>query len=325
MKSRVHRSLFVILLAGVTAGVFVRETCDPSVYQLSSSCQQTAALPAAKAPAPSPKDIAGPHLHWAADEIDHVLDEHLQQIHDVFADAKKHTRHFADRALSLSSKWRLVADKVPFTRGGRHEAFLRSQFEEHIFKPDDLKDVVEQVIASYMAHIRSIESQMLVKVRADIADFPETYFAANFDESEFREQYDQALMQALRAAKHDLQADIGTLIVTEMAGTVLADVALKLGVSAGILGTAAASSWTTFGVGVVVGLIIDQIVSWVWDWYADPKGRLVTELNNKLDSIRRLIVDGSGDVPGLRSRLSAFANERARLRETAVLAILQAN
>jgi hypothetical protein len=100
-------------------------------------------------------------------------------------------------------------------------------------------------------------------------------------------------------------------------------VAVRLGVSAGILGTGAASGWATLGIGVVVGLIVDQIVSWVWDWWADPRGNLAAELDKKLDEINRLIVDGSADVQGLRDRLKQFARERAAARRIAVLSLLQ--
>ncbi|MGH7134682.1 MAG: sulfatase-like hydrolase/transferase, partial [Pirellulales bacterium] len=70
---------------------------------------------------------------------------------------------------------------------------------------------------------------------------------------------------------------------------------------------------------------VDQIVSWIWDWYADPIGSLATQLNAKLDGIQRLIVDGSDDVQGLRSRLKVYAEERARVRASAVLAVLRVN
>lgn len=323
MKSRMTLSLLVVAMAGVTAGMFIREAIVPASLPTAAPVEQTTEPASTKPAAPTPQEIAGPHLRWAADEAESILDEHLQEISDFFAEAKRHSPHFAERALGWGSKWRMVADHVPFTRGGRHEAFLRKQFEDHLFRPDELKRAVEQAVAGYLAHIRSIESQMLVRVRTDVADFPDTYLVAGFDETAWQTRYEEVLAQALAAAKSDLHVEVATLIVTEIAGTVLADVALKLGVSAGILGTGAASSWTTFGVGLVVGLIVDQIVSWVWDWYADPKGNLASELTIKLDSIRRLIVDGSGDVPGLRSRLKTYADERARLRETAVLALLE--
>jgi hypothetical protein len=99
---------------------------------------------------------------------------------------------------------------------------------------------------------------------------------------------------------------------------------MKLGVSAGILGTGTASSCATFGIGIVVAVIVDEIVSRVWDWYADPKGNLTTALDAKLDELHGLIVDGSEGVTGLRARLRQFAKQRSVVRQKVVADVLQA-
>jgi hypothetical protein len=317
--------LFAAGVLGMSVGVLV----PPAAFQCVDEQallpgKATAAMQAAPA-VPSPEEIIRPRLIWAERQSEEVLAEHLRQLDDFFEMAKKGTPDFAERALSFRSKWWLVVDHVPFTRGGRHEKFLRCQFEEHVFRPSQLGDVVEQVVAGYLAHIRSIEGEMLVKLRADVADFSETYVLAELDEANWRARYDEALADALAATGNDLRSDVAGQVVSLIAGEVLTQVATRLGVSAGILGTGAASSWATFGVGVVVGLIVDQIVAWVWDWYADPTGTLVRQLNTKLDHVNRLIVDGADEMQGLHARLEAHAAQRAAIRETALLTILQTN
>lgn len=324
MKSRRTLPLLALGFLVVASGLFVRRELLRHGESQATPNMAAEAAPLPQ-PAPSPEEIARPHLKWAEQEAANALDEHLSQVDQFFADSKQHTPEFAQRALGWGSKWRFAADHVPFTKGGRHQAFIRTQFEEHLFTPAQLAELVVQVVASYLAHLRSVEGEMLVRVRADVADFPEAYPIARLDEANFEAQYDEAVAQALASASSGVRSDVGTLLVSEIAGEVLAQVAIRLGVSAGILTTGAGSSWATFGVGLVVGLIVDQIVSWVWDWYADPIGSLTAQLNAKLDGIRRLLVDGSDDVQGLRSRLRSYAEERARVREAAVLAVLEAN
>ena len=247
----------------------------------------------------------------------------MKALDGFFADSKKNTRAFADEALSWSSKWRLVADHLPFTRKDRHERFIRQKFEEYVFKQSQLEDAVKQVVKSYLTHVRSIEGKMLVDLRADVADFPSAYLLAQIDENKVQAAFDEAISRAIAATGSSLRADIATELVSIIAGEVLTQVAVRLGVSAGILGTGAASSYVTLGIGLIVSLIVDQIVSWVWDWAADPRGNLAHDLDRKLDQINRLIVDGSNDVKGLRARLQEFARERAGFRRQAVLALLQ--
>ena len=272
---------------------------------------------------PTAEEIATPHLIRANQECERIIDEHLSAVDLFFLDSKKNTRGFADEALSLGSKWRLIVDYVPFTRGGRHEAFIREKFEKHIFNPEQFEEVVGQAVASYLKHVESIESKMLVDIRTDVADFPTAYIISQMDDSKVRASYEDAIKRALEASGGSLRTDVATEIVSIIAGEVLTQVAVRLGVSAGVLGTGAASTWATFGIGFVVSVIVDQIVTIVWDWYADPRGNLTNELKMKLGQIHRLVVDGSTGVGGLRDRLRQFAKDRSELRETAVLSLLQ--
>ncbi len=100
-------------------------------------------------------------------------------------------------------------------------------------------------------------------------------------------------------------------------------VIVSLSVSAGILGVGTASSAETLGIGLVVSLLVDQIVSWVWDWWRDPVGDLTVKMNEKLDQIHGLIVNGVGISPGLRQRLEELSKKRAALRRAAISGLLQ--
>ncbi len=117
-----------------------------------------------KKPKP-PEEVAKPHLYRAEQECERVVDEHVKDLDAFFAHSKKNTRAFAGKALCWSSKWRLAWDYVPFTRGDRHQKFIRGQFEEYVFKQSQLEEVVKQVVKSYLTHVRSIEGKMLVALR----------------------------------------------------------------------------------------------------------------------------------------------------------------
>lgn len=311
---------FLLLTIGVVVGVTAREP----IKKLLCGSTQTPVKPGIKLP-PSPEKLAQPHLDRAEQECERIIEEHVKVLDTFFADSKTNTRTFAEEALSWGSKWRLVADKVPFTTGGQHEKYIRERFEEHVFKPSDLEIAVKQVVSSYLTHVRSVENKMLVDLRTDVAAFPSVYLLAQLDEETIAVSYEEALARVTDATG----GEVATEIVSLIAGEVLGRVAVRLGVSSGVLAIGGASGWATFGVGVVVGLIVDQIVSWVWDRWADPKGSLAADLDKKLDEIHRLIVDGAdGDdqakaVQGLRGRLKQSAHERIAVRRQAVLTLLQ--
>lgn len=281
------------------------------------------APPEGEPPHVSPRraeDLAGPHLARAERQCRAAIEPPVRSVERFFHDARQRTPPFVEEALGWGSKWRLVVDHVPYTRGGRHETYLRERFDELVFSPSQLLQAVESAVSDYLAEVRSLEGRMLVDLRADMADVPGEFPRASLDEAEFRKLYDESLALVAQSSGGSLQAEVGTQLVSFITGEVLAAVAVRLGVSAGLLSAGATTSWATLGVGLVVSVIVDQIVSWVWDWYADPKGDLTQELNRKLDVIRRMMVDGSG---GLRDRLEAFAEQRAVVRREAVLQLLE--
>jgi hypothetical protein len=261
-------------------------------------------------------------LGWAERRASRALDADLASLDEFFNNVKQRTPKFAEVVLGWGSKWRFIADKAPFTKGGRHIAFLRQAFDEHLFKPDDLQRAVEQVAHGYGDRLTAIENQMLVKIREDLRDLPAETLPELADGAAFQSAYEAALSRAMARVGNDVTADVATQVVSLVAGEVLTQVAVRMGVSAGVLGVGAGSSWATFGAGLAIGLIVDQLVSWIWDRWADPRGSLSAELNEKLDELRHLIVEGSDDSLGLRASLTEFARRRAELRREAVLGML---
>jgi uncharacterized membrane-anchored protein YhcB (DUF1043 family) len=91
-----------------------------------------------------------------------------------------------------------------------------------------------------------------------------------------------------------------------------------MGVSAGIIGAGAASGWATFGVGVVAGVVIDQIVSHVWAFVNDPEKELTYQVQRQIDSLQSLLCNGDDQVTGLSQHFHRIGEERSRLRIIAI-------
>jgi hypothetical protein len=302
---------------------------------------------------PDARTLATPHFDLARSKTESVVETHIAPVKSFFDDLKTRTREFAEISLGWNSKWLLIVDHAPqaiidqllpgppvpgipwldfvpkkhkdWLKPGFHKKFIKQEFERTVFSQEQLTEVIRQAIEGYLAEIRSIENQMLVSLRADIAGFPDVYPIAQLDESQLRTKFDEAIQKAIAATEGQVQADIGTQLVSFIGGEVLAQVGVRLGISAGILGPGAISSWKTFGISVVVAIIVDQIVSWIWDWWADPTGNLAGSLDAKLDEMCTLICDGGTKVEGLRQRFQSLAAERAKIRETAILDLLSSN
>src|SRR5579864_986720 len=264
-----------------------------------------------------------PHLDWADQESQRQIAGYIAFVDAFFEDMKQRTPQFAESVLGWESKWAVLADHLPFGEGGRHEAFLRQAFRDHLFTPEQLEQLTRQVVQGYIDSLSYMEGVMLVKIRQDIGDLAPGHALVVPDPKTLEQLYAQIVAKVTETADSSLRNDLARGTVSLIVGEVFTQVALEMGASCSILGAGAATAPETLGVGLFVGLIVDQIVSCLWAWWADPQRDLVLWLNGKLDEMHGFIVEGTAQSPGLNQRLEQYGRERARVRRAVVLKMIE--
>lgn len=232
------------------------------------------------------------------------IDRSLASIDEFFAARKPGARPFAEAVLSLRGKWRFVKAKLPFADGDGHAQFLQEKLEEHLFRPDDLKKLLESCVAGYLTRVKGLENQLLVQIRADLSEnelaAAEAVPALQNPELFAREFQKLQLEVAAMAGKEtnftigkEVAILVGSEVATVVAMRVGLAVAQRLGVSAGILGAGAAAGWATFGVGLVACIVLDFAVDGVLRVAGhDPEGQVEAKINETLGSLKSMIVNG---------------------------------
>jgi hypothetical protein len=264
----------------------------------------------------TPQEIVARDLSWAAEQSASGIAPRLDPVREIFAQARQGSRAFVDDALGWDSKWKLITDFV--SSGDEHSQFLKEQFSKRMFSPEQLERAVESSVDGYMKHLEDVDSQLLVRLQADLADVPIEKLPLGIDRNEIRRILDAALAEARTAAEADFRGMVGREIVSLVAGEVLAAAAVELGTSTGILGAGAASGTVTFGAGLVVGVIADYAVSWAYEQLFDPPGELTKRVNQQLDRLERLIVVGTAEQPGLERRFQDYSRKRSESRDAAI-------
>ena len=251
-------------------------------------------------------------LKAADDASQNSIDTQIEYLRDFFSKANSGTEPFAEAALGLSSKVRLVVDAIPYTKGDRHKRFLRKQFEQHIFSERELKEALEHLVQNYVRTLQEIDNQLLVQLRIDIEDFPSLQ-AKQLPELSF----EPLIAKTIAHTRQSIPGDVTRETISLVTAGILARVAARLGLSAGILGTGAASSATTFGLSILAALIIDHLVSRLWDEFADPHGKLARELQASLaDAFKSLDV-------AISAELNSLAEDRAQIRRLTLQPLLR--
>jgi len=279
------------------------------------------------APAPAVVPTLGeriqPHLDWADQQCQLAIDRSLADLALFFTEARQRAPAWAAEALSWRSKWACLVDTLPLTSGERLRQRLRELFAHHLFIPAQLEQQLRRVWENYLADVRNIESRMLVALQADLADQGFQIPWREVEAGQALAAYEQALASVTGTTEQSLHQELASQSLSLVAGEILVLAGARLTTSAGIVGVGGATSWSTFGAGLLAGLIVDQIVSAVWDWWADPQGDLSDELCRRLTAAEQQLVTGDGQTPGLRDRLREFARERSAVRERAVWHLLQ--
>lgn len=257
---------------------------------------------------------ARPHIEKADADSLAGIDPSLQSLQAFFDEAKDHAGAFADDVLGWYSKYKLIR--------GQHEKFLAETFRKHFFGPDELKQAMTNAVQAYVADLEAIDNRMLVDIRMDIADLPAGASLQATQVPDLQDRYRSLCRRIAGITGADTAMDVGRVAADAIVTSVVAMMAARMGTSAVVLGGGAASGWWTFGIGLVVGVIVDQIIGAVWNWAYDPHGKLVAMMQTKIDEVRGLVLDGDGGKPGIREELLRYADKRAIVRREAVIQLL---
>jgi hypothetical protein len=254
-----------------------------------------------------------------------AIDQSVRAVLDFLAERQAGTRAFAETMLSLRSKWALVKSKAPAFAGGDDQAhirFLNDKFSELVFSDAEFRSALESAVTAYLGSVQAAENELLVTVRADMADIPLEALPAARSEQLFRNEFETLARQISPAVARELGVDVvremSSFVASEIATTVLTNLAARLGVSSGLMVAGVSTSWATFGLSIVAAIVVDQVVCWIADEVRDPAGELEGRMNRLLADIGRLVIEGDGYSPGLRAQLNAFDRARSYVRRTAL-------
>jgi len=265
-------------------------------------------------------EILNKHFAWAKEANGQALHLGMEPIRAFFDEAKQGTRGFGEDVLSFDSKWTMVTDLISNEK--QHRAFIERKFAERVFNPSELEKVVQTAITLSMQRLDDVDSELLVRLEQDIAHLPSESLSVSIDRSALQQTLRQAMNEAAKSVQTDFRGMVGRELVSFVAGEVLTVAATELAASAGIMGAGAYSGVATFGVGVGVGIAIDYVVSMAYESYFDPAGEISRQLNQSLDQMRNLIINGTNRSPGLSSRLVDYASRRNQARVTSIQAVI---
>jgi hypothetical protein len=262
------------------------------------------------------RKIVTQHVDGAKQDAYKAVERRVAELKSFFDRAKQGADEFAGEALGWRSKWHLMKSYLPYADKTAHERLLRQYFEKHIFAPEDLQGAIKQTVMLIEWDLREIANRMLVELQADLEKLPKVagIRVPRLDPEVLKE----ALQSLQESVGQDAAADVGLFVVSEA----LTTVALRLGVSAGVLSAGAAGAGPSWGVTLVVALIVDMAMSALYDKLFDPQGQIAAKVREDLDELEKLLLEGNKDHPGLRPTALMAVNNWAERHQQALFMLL---
>lgn len=307
-------AFYILGFAGVLGGVLV-------VAPLLRTVQRRGGPPPTKPPAVeaiprrSPEEVARPHLEKAQTRAQEAIDAQLNFVDRYFLAAKKNSRAIAEEILSSwQARYDLARDKV--LGGQRLEAFVAQTFRRFAFAPEDLEKLGLTVCEAYRAELDSIDQQLLVDLREDLAETPGYDRLLKLDSQQWSRVFQQSLTQLVQQTQEELKTEAVRQLASIVISELVTQVATRMAISAGILGAGATSGAASLGIGLVAGVVVDQIVGAIYDALYDPVGELAKQIEGRIEEVHQTFKSQ------LRQRLEEEAQQRSQQRRATILHML---
>lgn len=264
------------------------------------------------------------HLEAASLACQKSADRAIAAVNTYFRECNDSVMKFVDDASGWYSYGYAIADLAPFTNRDKLRGYLESRFEHYFFTGDTLSQFLTGLAKTIESDIEEAENILQRDVSVDIENLvtarPGTtcraLLRASFDKVISRAEADVRKEHETSTAIFFASSKLNHVILA-VVGRVLFGMIRKLAARAGSKGLVAAGASGGF-IGLACTVLIDMILSWVWDWWTDPKGKLAQQLVDQFEEIRSMIVDGVDDQPGLKAELATLLAARVKLRGKAI-------
>lgn len=173
------------------------------------------------------------------------------------------TKNAAESLTGWTAKWKTV-----FGSEEELALFTKEVLDREVFSEAMCQDKIVSSIAHVSRNWLDAEDELSIQTKCY--------------ELSSKAKAEKIKTQRMNVIGNDLRAQVIRSLQAEgislVAGELAAWAAVQMATSAGILGTGAALSWETFGISVVVGVLVDLTVGWIMD----PAGKVQNQLDEQI-------------------------------------------
>ena len=232
---------------------------------------------------------------------------------------------FINAATGWYSYGYCIADLTPFTSHTRLRNYLDRRFRNHFFSEQSLAVFLNQQVKNFQADIEEAENILLRDIAADIESLVPAQ-AGTTSESVLRSMYRKVLAQAEADVKINHLTTtivaIDSVVLSQIIILIMSRVAASLATRTGSKGIGAVGV-VGGPLGIACTMLLEYLLTWAWDWWTNPRGKMAGKLIEQFNGIRSMIIDGVDGQRGLKAELESLLAARKAVRGRIVIEAVQ--
>lgn len=240
-----------------------------------------------------------------------------QELREMFREMRSNVPAFVSDMNGLWTKCKivmnLVADAWPWQADrNRVRRMVEEKWAQHLMKPEKLEGRIKGVLDEFGRELQAERNLLLVDVGNVLREVRVEKAQAGVDVRQVYEKRFEETLKPLLAKL--LETEAASLVISEAAGVVIVNLVTYVATKAGVLAAGGLSGAATFGIGLVVGLIVDWIIS----NYAE--GKMREDITAELEKLERVIMEGDGqNNMGMVALLQGMADAVSTAEREAVM------
>ncbi len=254
-KNRLSNTLFWSFILLVAGGVATYSLCEDS-----EKSEQHEAVMVSRETAVD----ENAYFAEAYEQCKMVISRRGAELQQSILARSSRVPELAEDLTGLEAKWEVVK-----AMGDEKQvnAWVSQKVEEKLYNPSETTQLVVQTAAACVADWVEVENKLARQLGRPVLG---SYSQGG--------KVDVENIPVPEGINHELWKQIMYNLASNLGGEIATVVGTQLAVSGGILTVSAAGGWATFGISVVVGVLVD----WVVGIFTDPKPELEQSLNLQL-------------------------------------------
>ena len=210
-----------------------------------------------------------------------------------FSEKQQGVAPFCEDVNGYRSTGRFVLSHVPWLDPNQWKNRTLHSFRKHLFSAEQLSAQFESEIQNFQLILRQRFAESVTETNTALMLELGPDIAAQLPVAE---EVEQALFRSLQSSTEVQQQMLQSALTTEIASQIVSAVAFRIVRTASGTAVGAAATPATAGISLAAGILFDQLVSTIWNWYSDPQGELQAKLLAHLTDLQQTVI-GDSDNP----------------------------